>query len=115
MMKIALGTIAAVLMASNCNANSMKGYYTGNELKAFCDSADAADFARCSGYVSGVADEFEVWRDGEKKTECFPSNVTIQQVVDITRKYLDTHPESRNQSAASLIIVSILEAWSCKI
>jgi hypothetical protein len=112
-----LSLTAALLVCTSVSARA--GFFTGNEIYDFCTASPP--FAR--GYILGVADlndvNFGIIDPSTGKPVvperyiCIPSGAVAQQAMDIARKYLGDHPESRQQSAPKLIYQALLEAWRC--
>jgi hypothetical protein len=87
----------------------MAGFQSGNELKVICaNTADSFSRGQCLGYVTGVFDEAAA-----AKQICPLSNVTAQQVEDITKKYFNQYPEYLHYSANSLIVTAMIKAFPC--
>jgi hypothetical protein len=40
-----------------------------------------------------------------------PSNVEAGQIFDVVKNYLEKHPEKRHQSASSLVMMALKEAF----
>ncbi len=45
---------------------------------------------------------------------CIPDAVTVGQVVDVVKKYLEANPARRHQDAGLLVYVAVTEAFPCK-
>ena len=98
--------IALLLVTSNAKAQ----FLTGNELYARLTSRDTPEKIFAAGYVSGVFDT------GHGTFHCATgSNVTIGQVSDIAKNYLEQNPEVRNISADLLVTASFARVWPCSL
>jgi hypothetical protein len=89
---------------------------TGNDLFQSCEVEKDNNFSlgTCLGYVVGAADAFIASMNAQNA--CWfriPPNVNKQQMIDITVKYLNDHPEQRQYRAADLIFVAIVTAFPC--
>ena len=82
-------------------------WVNGNELYQWCSSQKYDDYYKCASYTLGVIDASQF--DGKGLN--VPSNSTRGQVVDVLKKYLQDHPESRNLPASWLVGVSVISAW----
>lgn len=81
-------------------------YFNGNDMYAFATSDDPAEKSLFIGYVSGVM-------DANTEILCVPAEVSLQQAADITRKYLEQHPDIRHYAGRGFVILSITEAFPC--
>ena len=87
----------------------------GNWLYNQCEAGqNTVDFSFCLAYVTGATD---AWVDAQvvSKTKyfCLPKNGTVGQIVDVVRKYLRDHPETRQYAADSEIEAAIQTAFPC--
>ncbi len=82
-------------------------WMSGNQLHDTCSSGTAVDKALCLSYVMGVLDGSR-FLDQPLKT---PTGATGGQVRDVVAKYLDDHPETREQPARTLVKAAVVEAW----
>jgi len=91
--------------------NQFKG---GNDIYPLCVSPDTGDKRACLHYILGVSDSFvEIARAADVPGLCYGPHVTAGQIFDIVVKYLREHPKTRDASAASLISLSLMEAFPC--
>jgi Rap1a immunity proteins len=88
---------------------------TGNDILAWCTSADAHARHGCFMYVMGVYHATGVTVDGVHVPLCIPDNVTGQQAHDVVLKYLRENPAKRNTPAAGVIILALGTAFPCKV
>jgi len=85
-------------------------FETGNSLYSDLNSHDANHRIVAMGYVKGAFD----MQIGTKI--CLTSgyeSITVGQVVDIVKKFLDDYPEVRNYSAAAIVGVAAGAVWPC--
>ena len=101
---LALGMVAG---QASAGFNSGADVYSG--LQAFDANQMDPRGIMAVGYVMGVADGLE--NDG---TLCYPSKVTVGQVVQVAKNYLSLHPEGWNNLASDAIEASFLAPWRCK-
>jgi hypothetical protein len=85
---------------------------TGNELDAYCAPGSVTQLY-CDGYVAAIADAMK-HSPVNREMDCGPPEVTLQQIVDIVRRFLAAHPEDRHFSAESLVADAIAEAFPCR-
>jgi Rap1a immunity proteins len=64
------------------------------------------------GYVAAIADA-SGQRGVEGRRTCAPPNVTLQQDVDVVKRYLEMHPEQRQYVAEGLVALALSEAFPC--
>lgn len=94
------------------------GFYSGNELLNVCstDRDDPTYFEKtyeCVAYISGAVDAFNTTREANGLKKCIPAKVTINQLKDVTVRYLEANPVDRRNSASSLVFAGTRKAWPC--
>jgi hypothetical protein len=86
----------------------------GSHLKEICQSypANSESTSLCRGYIWGALDTAR----GVVKLQaaCEPVGVNGEQLVALTIKYMDDHPEELKNSAASLIWKMYAKAFPCQ-
>ena len=94
--------IIIMLAASSAHAQFMDG----NDLYDRMNST-GVKLVSAQGYIMAVA-------DSELGVEwCPPSNVTLRQVFDLTKRMLETLPDKRHENASYFVSASIRNAWPC--
>jgi hypothetical protein len=84
-------------------------FYSGNEIKSRCNEPKGSYLeAICFGYVSGVIDT------NSGVFVCPPSSVTLQQAVDIVKKYINENPAQLHKSADTIVTMAIAKDFPCK-
>jgi len=110
-----MAVVLMVLMWSLTAQNLNAGFLDGNALyKEFKNDTSYGDgFIR--GYTMGVIDALliRVPLIPNAIAFCVPSEVSGNQVRDITVKYLKDHPEKRHLAADVLIHTAMIEAFPC--
>jgi hypothetical protein len=86
-------------------------FYDGNQLYRLCTSSNNGDANFCSGYVAASADFLQ---NQNANYVCLPPNVVVGQLMDVVKKYLTDHPETRQYIAISEIEVALEKAFPCK-
>jgi hypothetical protein len=94
----------ALLIVLPVNAN----YLSGNELKARCVSDNYVNSGMCMGYITGVVDSYNNF------VFCIPTGVTIGQMKDILKKYMDENPAKLHESAVDIVASAMKKDFSCK-
>ena len=100
---------ASIISAQFFDGNKIYDYWKSFNLptdqKTDTDMYKAAYFM---GYVTAVYDSSAnlIIKDTE--------GVTVQQLCDIAGKYLDDHPEKRHESAFTLILAALRDAFPLK-
>jgi hypothetical protein len=85
-------------------------FYSAQEIKDMCRKNEARfGDGLCMGFIMGVHD----LASGSNEV-CAPKGVTIGQVMDVVKKYLNDHPEKGHYSADSVIWIALQEVWPCK-
>ena len=97
-----------VLLLSVLAASAHAEFYDGNEILRRMQSSSLVDQAIAVGYVSGVSDT------GNNVTHCVPKSVTVGQVHDMVKNYLEANPANRHYTADSLIINLLKSVWPCQ-
>jgi hypothetical protein len=94
-----------VLLLATSSAKAQ--FLSGNELYSSITAAEDYKRLYAMGYVAGVADT------GNKALHCINQGVTMGQVFDVAKKYLERNPEIRDFSADSLLTIAFAQAWPC--
>lgn len=125
--------VAALLLTASVSAQS----HNSNRLNSGNDMVTA--FAACTRFASsGGQGPYWGWEDDNNRCEhldgyiegvvdtdlslcrflatsgCgfeIPDDVTSGQVYDVVQKYIENHPENRQQPANLLITLAIVQAW----
>ena len=98
---------------------SAEGFYTGAVVYDKCmadkeSSSYSQISAGCRDYVSGVFDTLILnYGAGRGDSFCPPGQLTLVQVVDMVRKHMAEHPETRQLDAASVVATPLLAAFKC--
>ena len=113
---------AAVFLATLLIGSAAEGeprYFSpmdGNRLLELCK----ADSPACWNYVSGAADTLTLFTWSALLMDfrlpfvvCIPQ-VTTRQIVDVTMRYLQEHPEMRHDNGANLIAFALTKAFPCQ-
>jgi len=98
-------------------AQSLAAFYSGSDLVALMPEWDKM-YAKARGvdlekayifgaYITGVC-------DGTESQYSIPPGANKGQIIAVVSKYLKTHPEQRGDSAASLVIKALGEAFPRK-
>ena len=90
-------------------------YQTGESVYTACISTTAEDQAKCTGYLSGIAD-LEALGEAAKvlpPTVCMPVGVPIATVKDIVVQYYRANPGDRPLGAAGSIVIALSRAYPC--
>ena len=98
---------------------------SGNELKQHCNDESIYANGICTGYVIGVARGSASWHNEIKnylsdalpeeliEPHCIPENVSLGQLRDIVKKYLENNPEVLHYDAASLVLLAFHYSFDC--
>lgn len=98
---------AAALILALAASSAQAQFIDGNELYERMQ-ATGPKLLNAQGYVMGVADAElgTLW--------CPPPNVTVRQVFDITKQFLEAVPEKRHESASAFVMAAVRVTWPCK-
>jgi Rap1a immunity proteins len=83
---------------------------TGNELHVIAN--DPASTMICYGYITGAWEGAMTFADA-RHVICGPG-ATKGQLMDVVRKWLVDHPETRNQPVPYLVAAAAFAAWPCQ-
>lgn len=95
----------------SCYASARTGQ-TGEQLHDTCQS----DHGACIHYIQGVIDGTNTafaWQDSTFRYACTPKGITGDQLKDVVLLSLSENPEERHNSAASLVLNALLDAYPC--
>lgn len=101
-----LATFVVLACTSAASAQNITGYLHGNDLYDSCSEKSV----HSTGYVEGVVDADIFQALGY----CIPVGARADQIRDVVCRYLEAHPESRQEQAPKLIRKAFTEAWPCK-
>lgn len=94
-----------VLLLATSSAKAQ--FLSGNELYSRMTSTEDYKRIYAMGYVAGVVDT------GNRALHCITQGVTVGQVFDVAKKYLEQNPEVRDFSADSLLTIAFAQVWPC--
>jgi hypothetical protein len=110
--------LAAALLAGSAAAREIpySSSMDGNRLLELC-KANSRD---CWNYVNGAADTLTLFTWSALLmglrlpfVACIPQ-VPTRQIVEITTRYLQEHPEMRHDNGANLVAFALTEAFPCQ-
>lgn len=115
-----ISSLFAFLLVSVSSAHAT----TAGELRANCafaapllnvnDANNAIKAGFCLGYVTGVVQAYNnlyvAQADGKIRQAHINDDTTCAQAVRIFKKYIDDHPELKNEQAKDVIAASLVEA-----
>jgi len=114
---IAVTSIMACLLVGEARAD----FTSGNRLWDACqanDKANVNDAVKaifCTSYILGAAETFQALHEANQVTYyCVPSGVENGQVEDVVKLYLRDHPETRQKSAPTLVMLALKEKFPCQ-
>ncbi len=114
-----LGAVAGVVAAAQCFSLSAAArqevyYSTAGDLAKRCAAADQTiDNALCVWFVWGAA-EVVANNPAYGFSVCFPDLSALAVTVDVTRKWLNAHPEQELRPASYAVAAALAEAYPCK-
>jgi hypothetical protein len=82
-------------------------FLTGNDLLQRINSGDHIPYAVALGYIQGVGDAY----DGG--SHCLPDGVTVGQLKDVVKNFLEASPEVRHRPADLIIYAIFKNTWPC--
>ena len=90
------------------SASAQAQFISGNLLHTRANASDTTERIWAMGYVTGVADSY----DGE--LFCIPNSVNVNQLMDITKQFLNKNARDRHQAAALLVMLALVDVFPCK-
>jgi hypothetical protein len=105
-------TVLAALVLTCCTYAHVQGVGTfvgGNDLYEACKD-DASQF--CVGYLMGAADVAS--NTVVATTLCIPHEATAGRLRSVLMRYLDEHPEQREEPAYRVVLLALLDAFPCE-
>ena len=115
-----------ILLCAVSQARAVGSYYNGNELLELCEAyheenittitkANIYEALDCVSYIKGIVDMHETFVElgSTKQHWCFTENVKADQLVHITVKYLQEHPEALHLTAGFLTATALYLAFPC--
>lgn len=115
----AAGVFVAVISV-DVGARAGEFFVTGNELNQLCESDPNSNTPigtvgrfECLAYVVAVADAMAAGAQIAGWTAC-PPHVSREQVVDVAKRFLATHPEIRHTAGVGLVAQALAEAFPCR-
>jgi hypothetical protein len=102
----------AILPISASHAESTEQIFTAKDLKAACQDSNSKI---CSAYIIGYEQGFYYSSVSSQAgfTPCVKSGVTEPVARLITTKFMDEHPETMGQGAASVVAEALVSAFPC--
>ena len=97
-------------------ASGSGDFFYGNDLYAgIC--GNSRHRLECALYVTGVVDMALTAAAVEKRNLpfCVPRNANVGQLGDVFRKELRDHPKRRHLRGATLVYVSMRDAFPCAV
>ena len=89
-------------------ASAGDSYESGDTLLPLCEKPqDSSLYGFCAGYIIGVADALD------EGSFCPPKGHEKLQIVDSTVRWLRDNPESRHDTAFSLVSKALAESFPC--
>ena len=91
-------------------------FYSGDDLWAQCSGSgkDLFSDGLCAGFVAGIADAMGASTVFGRRA-CIPVSVTVEQPVDVVKRFLGPHPEMRQYyTAVFLVVQALADAFPCK-
>jgi hypothetical protein len=106
----AAGAVVAAVMAGSAGARA--DFRDGNQLYAECPPESGYRLF-CQGYIAAITDAARHAPVAGHKV-CGSADVTLGQMVDVVRRYLEAHPELRHFPAEDLVAEALAEAFPCR-
>jgi|HubBroStandDraft_6_1064221.scaffolds.fasta_scaffold240177_3 hypothetical protein len=99
------------LISSTAYANIL-----GDRLKQYCAfyPGQTESTTMCMGYIGGTLDTFRLFERMGTKLYCEPKEASGDQLIEMTKKYLVDHPSELHNTASSLILKMLIEAFPCQ-
>ena len=89
------------------STSSSAAFRDGNKLLSEIRSSHLDDNVYAMGYIAGVTDAMH------GIMHCAPGNVTLSQIIDMTKEYLVKNASIRNLAADVLVGTMLSVRWPC--
>jgi len=99
--------LVAALLSGSASAEMFNGNKLLDILKKAEISNNHVDWGMGHGYVAGVYDS------NIGTNFCSPGSMTLGQLTDMTRNYLETNPAVRHLPAEAIIVYFMNKTWPC--
>ena len=111
--KRVVGALVLAVHICPATAQTVPAIYRASVIFASCQSDNAADRARCEGFVAGT---FSTLADPvlSRVAICPPESSDIVQLVLVTQKYMREHPEILHYSASGVVAAALKTAFPCR-
>ena len=85
-------------------------FLDGNMLLSRIHSSNVSDNLVAMGYIQGIFDA------NQRATHCAPSGsgITVGQVYDMVKHYLEANPSIRHRTADMLVADVFKQVWPCQ-
>lgn len=103
---------ALALLASLSASPARAEFVSGNRLHQWCGSVDA--YGQCAGFIMGISDALSGGAMLGEYRACAPATATVQQVVDVAKRGLESMPQLRHHTAARLVAMILSQAFPCR-
>jgi hypothetical protein len=69
----------------------------------------------CLGYIQGAADGFSLAMVdyGVAKRACLPKKATTDELIRVTLKFIDEHPEKLSNGGADVVWQALIASYPC--
>jgi hypothetical protein len=110
---VAVSTILSCFLVSGAKAD----FTSGNTLWDACQADEKQEPVKalfCNIYILGAGETFQVLQVANQvRFYCVPPKVENGQVMDVVKFYLRDHPERRQYSAPTLVMLALKEKFPC--
>lgn len=96
-----LALVPTMVLAQN------NDFFTGNELWSRLNADDTMSKSVALGYIAGVASA------ASNSGHCAPRTVTMGQVQDVVKTFMQSAPEHRHLSASVIVLAALINVWPC--
>lgn len=114
-------TLASVSLIWSCAATAIEDQSSGTYWKMVCDQPKYDDM--CGFYVYGLVDGLKLAVTDSSLTAvtgvskvygyCPPQKITVLDMKNAFKQYLQDHPENLKYRGASLALAAWKEKWPC--
>jgi hypothetical protein len=113
-LKLLISVLAvALLSVAHAAAEPM----SAEELVGQCREAEPAVVSvrgtLCVGYFTGFGDRELLTAAQGARLTCMPGEATVSQLIKIYLKFTDEHPEWLHETARTMVLLSLAQAFPC--
>ncbi len=111
--------VVSMALLCGCHHGNTEWAFTytgGDQLKHECDqrTSNLAYASICTAYILGAFDTYSQTYQKEHGTAWICTTPKAIDIVNATSDYMAAHPDQLSESAGSLVVSAVTQAYGCK-